>query len=702
MSEETSDNAERHLAAVLSADVAGYSRLMAEDEVATVRTLTAYRELMGELVRRHRGRVVDSPGDNLLAELPSALDAAACATEIQQALAVRNADLPPNRRMNFRIGVHLGDLMIDGERIYGDGVNIAARLERLATPGGICISATVHDQVRTKLKAHYEDLGEQEVKNIPRPVRVYRVKTEIDEPLGEERDRSPDRSPRKLVLTLAAAAVAALVVLIVTQVRFRSASAPPVAPIAAAGAARPSIAVLPFANMSADKADEYLSDGMTEDIITALSKIGGLQVAARTSAFAFKGQNEDVRKIGERLNVANVLEGSVSRAGGKLRITTQLINIADGYHLWSETYDREMKDIFAIRSDVAQRVAEALRIELKVAAKRELKKNPTEDVEAHQLYLKGRYFAAKLTKDGLQKGADYFRQAIARDPGYAMPYSGLAYYYEVISDWLSPAKEAMPKAKEAAERALDLDDTLPEAHAWLGNVNWFYERDWAAADREYHRALELDANSATSHQWYGWYLGFMGRFAEAITEGRRAEELDPLSLEAKLMTADALYNARRYDEAIEQLKRTIEMDPTYWFAHQRLGLVDAQTGRCAAAIAELQKARALEDAIPENLASLAWGYAICGKRQEATKLLEDLKERSKRRFVTSFDLAFVYAALGDRDRALQWLEKTYDERSLFVSWVKTWPLLDPLRSDPRFARVLEKSGFERSATGPAS
>ena len=427
-----SPSIERKLAAIFSADVAGYSRLMAEDEVATLQGLTTTRELMTDLVRRHHGRVVDSPGDNLLAEFPSALDATRCAVEVQRALRPRNADLPPNRRMELRIGVHLGDVMVEGERIYGDGVNIAARLERLAAPGGICISRTVHEQVSKKLDVGYEDMGDQQVKNIPAPVRVLRVMLEpqATAPVPETEAESRRRKyVRRGWLSVGAFAVVVGAVVLAQHVSPGPRSFAPSAPQMAAvsTAAKKSIAVLPFVNMSSDKENEYFSDGITEDLITALSKVSGLHVAARTSSFAFKGKNEDIQNIGTQLHVGAVLEGSVAKAGNQVRITAQLINTADGYHLWSDSYDRELQDIFAIRSQVAQTVAKALQVTLGAGELRKLEQKPTDDLEAYQLYLKGRH-ALELLNDW-PDAMRYLQQAIARDPNYALAYLGLAEYY---------------------------------------------------------------------------------------------------------------------------------------------------------------------------------------------------------------------------------------------------------------------------------
>jgi adenylate cyclase len=512
---EQPHDVERKLAAILSADVHGYSRMMAEDEVATVRMLTSSRELIGERVGRHRGRVVDSPGDNLLAEFPSAIDAVQCAIEVQRALMARNADLTPQRWMEFRIGIHLGDVMVEGERIYGDGVNIAARLEGLAQPGGICISATVHEQVRGKLEADYDDIGEQRVKNIPRPVRALRIRMKPVAPEG----RSAPRSRRRMALA-GAAGVALLAALVTVVLYLRRTPAPRVASSAAAPAAaptgKPSVAVLPFANLSADKSDEYFSDGMTYEIIGALSKIAGLQVAARTSSFMFKGQNQDASKIAGQLHVRNLLEGSVRRAANKVRISVELIDATSGFNLWSESYDKDMADIFRIQSEVAERVAEKLKVALVAGERERLQRKPTENLEAYNLALQGFYYGNQLSVGGSQKAIDSFTRAIALDPKFAQAYLGLANAYVVVSDWSLAPRDAMPKARDAARKALSIDGSVGDAHSALGSVLWYFDWKWTEAEREFRSAIDIDPNSAGAHWGLGLFLESMGRYDEAL------------------------------------------------------------------------------------------------------------------------------------------------------------------------------------------
>lgn len=453
-----------------------------------------------------------------------------------------------------------------------------------------------------------------------------------------------------------------------------------------------SIAVLPFVNMSGNEADEYFSDGMTEELINALTAVGGLRVAARTSSFAFKGKEADVREIGQSLNVQTILEGSVRKARNRLRITAQLVNVADGYHLWSETYDREMEDVFAVQEEISRAIVSALKVKLAAAEERPVATR-TGHLEAYDLYLKGRYFWNKRTEEGLKTAIEYFERAIALDRSYAPPYAGLADSYIVLSighGFLSP-EEGMPRGKEAAMKALELDEALAEAHASLAHVKTWYERDWAGAEREYKRAIELDPNYATAHHWYSLLLVGMGRFEEGFAEIRRAHELEPYSLIIATTVGRRVHFGRRYDEAIAAYRSALELDPNFAIAHKWLGIAYAQQGSFADALEELRKATELEPKNTVIRAALAYGYALSGSGAEARKILEGLK--AGRRYVSPYRVAIVYAALGETDQAFEWLEKGYRERDGWLLNLNVDPALDPLRSDPRFARLVKRMGL---------
>lgn len=686
MSQET-----RKLAAIMFTDIVGYSSLTHRDESLALALLDEHQRLLRAIFARHRGREIKSTGDGFLVEFESALGAIHAALEIQAALAERNASTSAEHSLRARVGLHLGDVVMRDGDIFGEGVNIASRLEQLADPGGICLSRAVYEQIHNKLDVPLEALGQQSLKNIAAPVEVYRVALDS----AERRAPPPAparrgwRSPR---LWATGAVLAAVIAVAAWQwwpsLPGKRLAATSSAPAVATG---PSIAVLPFVNMSPEASDEYLSDGMTEELITVLSKIGGLHVAARTSSSAFKGRNEDVEAIGRRLRVATVLEGSVRKSGDRVRITAQLINVTDGYHLWSEAYDRDLADIFAIQTEVAQRVAEALQIELGVGEKERIRKPATENPEAHQLYLKGRYYTSRFTRESMRKGRDYFQQAIDLDPSYAPAYLGLAYYYFAASDYSLAPREAMPKAAEAARKALELDPGLAEAHAYIGWVQFAYEWNWATAEEEFRRAIEAQPNSATGHQFYCLFLMAMGRWDEGIAEGRRAVELDPLSPEVTTMFAYGLL-ARDPDRAIAQLRESVEMEPQYWYSRVILARAYASVDRFDEAIAEAQAARAIEDET-EVAGVLGWALTRAGRRDEALQVVDGLIERSRREYVSPYFIAMIYAGLGDNDRAFEWLDKTVAERSYFPAWVQAGADLEQLRGDPRFAEMARKVGL---------
>jgi TolB-like protein/class 3 adenylate cyclase/cytochrome c-type biogenesis protein CcmH/NrfG len=686
------ENEHRKLAAIMFTDMVGYSALAQRNEALALLLVDEQQRLLRPIFAQHAGREVKGTGDGFLVEFASALQAVRCALEIQTAMVQRNSSAAPERRMQIRIGLHLGDVEVRDGDVFGDGVNIAARIEPLAEAGGICITGPVFDQVRNKIDEPLERLRQPELKNIQVPIDVYRVVLPwtMGAPKRVGSRAAPWRPGGR------AATIAALVGVVATLGWWLTTRGPHIASTSPAEApSRKSIAVLPFVNMSSDKENEYFSDGITEDLITALSKVSGLHVAARTSSFAFKGKNEDVRTIGTQLNVGAVLEGSVAKAGNQVRITAQLINVADGYHLWSDSYDRDLQDIFAIRSQVAQTVAKALQVTLAADERQRLDQKPTENLEAYQLYLKGRYYVNRYTEDGLKKGLAYLQQAIALDPGYALAYQGLAYYYTVMSDWFAPQKDAMPKARAAAEKALQIDPTLSEPHTFLAFVAWYYDWNWSVAEEEYKRALALDPNSVVAHWTYGLSLSAIRPPDESIAELRKAVAIDPLSPEANSFLGMAFYYAHRYADAIAQFRATLEMEPNYSLAHLWLGNSYVQNGELEHGLAELRRAKELDPHNPDVMCGLGHAYAVAGDRDAAQRVIEELHQQSQAGHVSPYYFAVIYAALGDTDQAFTLLDRAYDDRGFYISSLKVDPMVDPLRSDPRFAALLKKVGLDQ-------
>jgi TolB-like protein/DNA-binding winged helix-turn-helix (wHTH) protein/Tfp pilus assembly protein PilF len=455
-----------------------------------------------------------------------------------------------------------------------------------------------------------------------------------------------------------------------------------------------SLAVLPLENLSGDASQNYFADGMTDELITDLAQISALRVISRTSVMAYKGARKPLPQIARELNVDAVVEGTVLRSGDQVRITAQLIEASTDKHLWSQSYEGEVRDTLALQSRVASAIADQIRINLTPREQAALKNVKVVNPEAYESYLKGRYFWNKRTADGLKAALAYFKQAIEEDPKYAKAYSGLADTYGLLGDWqyaVMTPKEAFPEAKAAAIHALELDNTLGEAHNSLAFVLDGFDWDLEAGGKEFQRAIELNPGYATAHHWYAWHLSLLGRFDEAIAEMRKAENLDPLSLIINADLAELLGLAHSYDDSIRQSLKTIEMDPNFALAHNQLAQAYLQKHMYAEAVAELQKAVELSRDSPTCIANLARAYVASGKREEAVKLLNTLKKHSTTGYSNASEIAMIYASLGDTDQAMNWLEKGFEER--FNPGVLLRPGFDPLRSDPRFQNLLRRIGL---------
>lgn len=460
-----------------------------------------------------------------------------------------------------------------------------------------------------------------------------------------------------------------------------------------AGQSIDSLAVLPFVNSSGFPDADYLSDGITASLMDSLSELPNLKVMSRSAVFRYKGKDPDTRTVGRELGVRAVLTGRIVQRGDNLSVSAELVDVDDNTHLWGEQYNRKVADALAVQQEIAAEISRKLRAQLSPDRKTRIAKRQTENPEAYQLYLKGRYYAEKFDTENLNKGLDYFHQALAIDPNYALAYQGIAGYYDLATDWLMPATEAAPKSEEAARKALEIDDTLVEAHASLGAEHFWYDFDWAAAEREFQRALELDPNYSDTHLSRGWYLVELGRFEEGISEGRRAEAIDPLNPTPAQVLGFDLYFAHRYADAATELRKCLDLDPNYWPAYYWLAMVYEQQGKFAEAIAAAQKARAIEDKIAAPLAELAHAYAASGRRTEARQALAELVARSKRSHVSKYLIAAVYAALGDKNEALARLDQAYAERSWYLGFLKNDPQVDSLRSEPRFQELVRRMNF---------
>src|ERR1700693_3138585 len=643
---------------VLFIDSVGYSKLLINEQSDQIQKLkevvrgtdqVRLAEAEGKLLRLPTG----DGGALVFRNSPEA--PVLCALEIAKAL-------KSHPELRVRMGIHSGPVneitdLNEQANIAGAGINMAQRVMDCGDAGHILVSKRVADDLEhySQWRSLLHEPGECEVK--------HGLRISLLNLYGEETG-NPEL-PEKF-----------------RQAKAKGQTAPGAAPAK-------SVAVLPFVNMIADKNEEYLSDGMTEELINALAKVPGLRVPGRSSSFAFKGKNEDdiFRKVGEQLHVNAVLEGSVRKAGDKLRITAQLINVADGYHLWSEDYDGNMKDILAVQSDVAKRVVEALQVRLGVDEARALAKKATDNPEAHRLYLLGRYHFAKFTRTGWTNAIQYFEQALQIDPAYALAYCGLADTYGWAGGQTLSGREAWAKEMEFAQKALSLDPTLAEAHLAMGTA-LFSVLDPHASEKELDRAVQLNPNLALAYDQYGWTFAEMGRFDESIAAEKKALELDPLNT---LMNADLaffLYWARRYEEAITQLHKTLELDANNALAHLWLGWCMVWKGNVDEAKAEFQKATTLDD-LPWYVGSLGYAYGASGDRAKAEQTLRDLDELAKTRYVSPNTRVSVYLGLGEKARALDWFEKAYDDRDPGLWWNDD-QLYDTIRNEPRFKAVIHK------------
>jgi TolB-like protein/class 3 adenylate cyclase/cytochrome c-type biogenesis protein CcmH/NrfG len=610
----TEQNVKRKLTAILSADVKGYSRLMSQDEGGTIRTLTVYKEAMSTLIETYRGRVVDAPGDNLLAEFTSVVDAVNCAVEIQRELAERNAELPEGRRMDFRIGVNLGDVVEKEERIYGDGVNIAARVESLAEGGGICVSGKVYEEVKAKLGLEYEYLGEQTVKNIPEQVPVYRVLSFPGAAAHRviQAKATIERKWRNMTRASAVVAVVAAAAILIWIYLFRP--VPPREEVASIDKMAlplpedPSIAVLPFTNMSDDAVQEYFADGMTDDLITDLSKIGGLFVIARNSMFTYKGKPVKVKQVAEELGVRYVLEGSIRHSGDQVRINAQLIDATTGGHLWAERYDGTMDDVFALQDRITGKIVEALAVELTAGEEDQVARKETGSPEAYDAFLKGWASYRRQTPEDLARAVPYFEEAITLDPNYSRAHAALAAVYRTGALWykslgLSSYGEAMQKAKEHLDQAMK--DPTALAH-WVASEIYRSEGEYEEAIVEATRAISLDANDPLGHDAMAQALMWAGRPEEGVDFAKKAVRLDP-RMPRYLVTLGAVqFNMEQYDTAARSLEEATRQNPNNEWGFAWLAVTYGQLGQEA-------DARSALDTFKRLAAKLEWGRSFTMK-----------------------------------------------------------------------------------------
>jgi len=636
----------QRLAAILAADVAGYSGLMAVNERTTVAALDVARTVFRSHIESSQGRVVDMAGDSVLAVFDTAAGAVSAALAIQEEINLAAENVPEGQRMRFRIGVHLGDVMekADGTA-YGDGVNIAARLEGLAEPGGITVSESIRAAVKGRVAARFENQGEQKVKNIAEAVRAYRVRPE-----GSATAKPP----------------------------------PATGEIGLSLADRPSIAVLPFADMSKDKDSEYFADGLAEELLNVLSRIPGLRVASRTSAFSFKGRNVDIPTIARKLNVANILEGSVRTSGKRVRITAQLVRVKTDSHLWSNTYDRDLEDIFAVQDDIARTVAR----ELGAALLPDEVKGRSENFEAYRLYLQGRYFTNRFTREDAAKALEYSRRSVELDPRFALGWAGLSRIYtNLANDGSMPLGEGYASARSAAQRALELEPELAEGHAALGRVQLFYDWDWKSSSGSFERALELAPGNADVARHAAVLAGALGRTDEAIALCRRAVLLDPLSVPAHGDLCTWCANDGLLNEAESAAKTAYDLDTQGRITHYYLGLVHLAQGKAPEARSDFDQ----ELVEPLRLFGLAIAHHDLRQGVESDEALSQLEDRFAHD--SAYGIAAAHAYRGDSTASFEWLERAYRDRTPALVTVRSDFLFRKIHADPRWLVFIARMKF---------
>jgi adenylate cyclase len=619
----TEERVQRRLAAVLAADVVGYSRLMGQDEAGTMATLKARRkEVLEPIVARHQGRIFKVTGDGVFVEFGSAVNAVQCAVELQHGMAAANGDLPEARCIVLRIGVNLGDVMVEGSDLYGDGVNISARLEGIAEPGGVLVSGTAFDYVRNKVNAGFEDLGTQTLKNIAEPVRIYRV----------------DGTPRVTV------------------------TAPKVA------TDKPSIAVLPFVNMSGDPEQEYFSDGITEDVITDLSKISSLHVVARNTVFTYKGKPVKVQQAAQELGVRFVLEGSVRKAGSRVRVTGQLIDGKDGSHVWADRYDRELTDIFAIQDEITHAIVDQLKVKLLPEEQKAIEAAPTENVEAYTYYLRGRQFFHEWTKSYLLLARRMFSKAVELDPYYARSFAGIADCDSALYAWRA-AEVSLDGILAMSAKALALDPDLAEAHASRG-LALHYSGRHEEAIAEFERALALDANLYEASFFYARFFFQQGDFEKAAKLFERAAEIRPDDYQSPVLLMAVCRSLGRHEDGQRWARLGVER------AERALNLHPENSGpahRGALALAQLGERDRAKD----------WAARALAIDPDDT--------------VAHYNIACMYSILGDLDQAIDLLERVLPlSSSEQMLWFKNDSDLDAVRSHPRYLKLLETIENQRT------
>lgn len=680
----------RKLAAIMFTDMVGYSDLAQRNEALALELVEEHRRLLRAIFPTHRGREVKSTGDGFFIEFKSALSAVRCAVEIQRTLRERNAAGPPERAILIRIGIHVGDVVERESDLFGDGVNIAARIEPLAEPGGVCVSEDVARQIQNKIGLPLIRFGSVDLKHIQLPVVIYKLVLG-----GPPPDPGPPAGrPRKQTLTLVLALLVA-VSFAVLFVVMRGKHGPSSGSTGKVAGRITSLAVKPLDDFSGDTNQAYLSDGMTEALCAALGNVSALRVPGRSSVMRYKNTQQTIGEIAKELGVDAVVEGSVQRAGNRILITIQLVEAATDRHLWATNYERDLGEFFKVQNEVARAVAGEIQVRLTPEDQARLARARLAKSGAVEAYLHGMHQWWQWSDAGATNALNQFRRAIEIDPDYAPAHAGMALSYMLGSASLWPPREAMPKCREAAQKAILLDPLLPEAHDALGWVRLQFDWDWAAAEKDFRRAVELSPKSPLALDALNNYLVARGQFPEAITVLGRALDSDPLSPALHSDLGWTHWLAGDPGKGIPHLRRALELDPKFLQARTWLAWACLFTGKTNEALTEFQGIVKLN---PESLwasARLGYAYGVAGRRAEALAVLADLERRAKRSYVVPSVTVLAHVGLGQKAEALDALEKAFEERESWMAWLKVDPLLVSLHGEPRFQALVKKVGLEK-------
>ena len=674
----------RRLSAIMFTDLVGYSALTQKNESLALELLDEHRKILRPFFPKHNGREIETAGDSFFVEFQSAVEATHCAIEIQAALNDRNKRESEQRQIRLRIGLHIGDVVYMEDHVHGDGVNIAARLEPLAVPGGICISEDVARQIRNKVPYPVIQLPAERLKNISMPMDIYCIALPWLQSPARKRKTA---FPRRLILyALAFVALVSVAIWLLDKKSLTTSES---------SESELRLAVLPFKNISTNAEDEYFADGMTEELISTLAKIGGLNVIARTSVMKYKLTNKDIIQIGNELMVGTILEGSVRKMADKARITVTLVNASNQERIWSDEYTRELKDIFMVQSEIAQDVASKLKIRLVSSEKAQLEKNGTSDPVASIEYYVGSSHLDKRTPQGIRTAIDHFEKSIASDPAFALAYTKLAYCYTLVGVagyGNFPRDVAEKKAKEAVIKALELDPTLAEAYAAMGYIKFRIDWDWDGAEKEFKKAIDLKPGYATAHEWYGLFLAVQGRMDEALSEMNKAYMLDPQSPSVNTGLARIYQFRNETDKSISQVNKTLAIDSNYAEAYFTAGMTYFKRRDYQSAIPNLKKAIALANRRPVMLCILGAVYVKSGDMEQAKELLTELQTPPVNNDKL-YGIAIIKSHIGQGDEALKIMDKLVDEKYGLMIYMNTDSTFFQQGGDQRFRALLKKMNF---------